>query len=258
VAVTDCLNFGNPERPDVYFQMQSVVHGIAEACRALATPVISGNVSLYNETGERSVYPTPVIGMLGILEDVTRHCRPAFKVAFDEVFLLGAPIEQPVEALGGSEYLKTERGIIGGRLALDLQLEARVQRATLGAIRQGIVSTAHDCSDGGLAVALAEMCLASTSGVKGRGLGLDAANTVLGRRLDAALFGETQSRIIVTVGPLDRARLLEIAGGLGVPAYLIGRVSAEPRFRLGPIDLPLDTLRDAYEHGLERALTAGG
>jgi phosphoribosylformylglycinamidine synthase len=257
VAVTDCLNFGNPERPDVYFQMQSVIHGIAEACRALATPVISGNVSLYNETGERSVYPTPVIGMLGILEDVTRYCRPAFKVAGDEVFLLGAPIEQPVQALGGSEYLKTEHGIIGGRLALDLQLEERVQRATLGAIRQGIVGSAHDCSDGGLAVALAEMCLASTGGVDRRGLGLDAANAVLGRRLDAALFGETQSRIIVTVGSLNRARLLEIAGGLGVPAYLIGRVSAEPRFRLGPIDLPLDTLRDAYENGLERALTQG-
>jgi phosphoribosylformylglycinamidine synthase len=249
VAVTDCLNFGNPERADVYFQMQSVIHGIAEACRALATPVISGNVSLYNETEERAIYPTPVIGMLGILDDVAMHCRPAFKSPGDEIFLLGAPLEQPLGALGGSEYLKLVHGIIGGRLSLDLQLEERVQRATLGAIRRGIVSAAHDCSDGGLAVALAEMSLAG-------GFGLDAADTTIGRRVDAALFGETQSRIIVSIRPHHRVGLLEIARGLSVPASLIGRVSAEPGFRLGPIDLPLDDLRESHENGLERALTA--
>jgi phosphoribosylformylglycinamidine synthase len=247
VAVTDCLNFGNPERADVYFEMQSVIHGIAEACRALATPVISGNVSLYNETGERAIYPTPVIGMLGLLDDVTQHCRSAFQNPGDEVFVLGSTIEQPVVALGGSEYLKLEHGIIGGRLTLDLQLEERVQRAALGAIRQRVVNVAHDCSDGGLAVALAEMCLAGN-------LGLDAAAAPLGSRLDAALFGEAQSRIVVAIRPHDRGRLLEVAGGFGVPAYLVGRVVAEPRFRLGPVDVPLDALRDAYSNGLERAL----
>jgi phosphoribosylformylglycinamidine synthase len=246
-AVTDCLNFGNPERPDVYFQMQSVIHGIAEACRALATPVISGNVSLYNETEERAIYPTPVIGMIGILDDVAMHCRPAFKGPGDEVFLLGAPLELPVEALGGSEHLKLAHGIIGGRLSLDLQLEERVQRATLGAIRRGIVTAAHDCSDGGLAVALAEMCLSG-------GYGLDAADSAIGRRVDAALFGETQSRIIVSIRPHHRVVLLEIARGLDVRASLIGRVSADFRFRLGPMNLPLADLRDAYENGLQRAL----
>jgi phosphoribosylformylglycinamidine synthase len=260
VAVTDCLNFGNPERADVYFEMQSVIHGIAEACRALATPVISGNVSLYNETGERSVYPTPVIGMLGILDDVTRYCRPAFQSPGDEVFLLGATVEQPIEALGGSEYLKLEHGIIGGRLRLDLQLEERVQRATLGAIRQGIVNAAHDCSDGGLAVALSEMCLASIPRGSGldltNALGLDAGAAPIGTRLDAAMFGETQSRIVVAINPYDRARLLELAGGFSVPVYLLGRVSAEPRFRLGPVDLALTDLWNAYENGFERALTA--
>ncbi|MCH8050901.1 MAG: phosphoribosylformylglycinamidine synthase subunit PurL, partial [Chloroflexi bacterium] len=133
VAVTDCLNFGDPERPDVYYQMQAVVRGIAEACDALGTPVISGNVSLYNETGGQPIYPTPVIGMLGILDDVTRHCTMT-PAPGDELFLLGSSVEQRLETLGASEYLRLEHGKIGGRLHIDLQLEGRVQRAALAAI----------------------------------------------------------------------------------------------------------------------------
>ncbi len=198
VAVTDCLNFGNPERPEVYFQMQEVIRGIADACSELGTPVISGNVSLYNETDERAVYPTPVIGMLGILDDVTRHCRMAFEREGDDVFLLGSLIEQPVASLAGSEYLKEVHGLIGGALKFDMSLEARVQRAALALIRQGLATACHDCSDGGLAVALAEMCLAA-------GKGLDATAAILGPRVDAALFGEAQSRIVVAIRP-DRGR----------------------------------------------------
>ena len=248
VAVTDCLNFGNPERPEVYYQMQEVIRGIADACNALATPVISGNVSLYNETGEQAVYPTPVIGMLGLLEDVTVRAQPAFANEGDEVFLLGSTLEQPVAALAGSEYLKELHRLVGGRLSIDLALEERVQRTALAAVRQHVATACHDCSDGGLAVALAEMCLAGERG-------LDGANAVLGPRLDAALFGEAQSRIVVTVRPGERGALEGIARGLAVPLAYIGRVSGEGRFRLGPIDLPLAELRDAYEHGLERALT---
>ncbi len=252
VAVTDCLNFGNPERPDVYFQMQAVIQGIADACDALGTPVISGNVSLYNETGDRPVYPTPVIGMLGILEDAAQHCRMAMRDEGDEVFLVGSHIEQKQEALGGSEYIKTEHGLIGGRLEIDLQLEGRVQRAVLAAIRQGVAAAAHDCSDGGLAVALAEMCIAG-------GKGLDASGAVLGARPTASLFAETQSRIIVTVKPPDRERLAQITGGLNVPVQHIGRVTAEKRLRIGAaVDATLDELRDAYEGGLPRALGAEG
>jgi phosphoribosylformylglycinamidine synthase len=246
VAVTDCLNFGNPERPHVYHQMQAAVHGIAEACDALGTPVISGNVSLYNETGEQPVYPTPVIGMLGILDDVTQHCtmRPS---AGDELFVLGSHIEQQVASLGASEYLRLAHGVTGGRLEIDLQLEARVQRAALAAIRQGVVTAAHDCSDGGLAVALAEMSLSADAC-------LDAAGAMMGARLDAALFGEAQSRIVVAVKPERRGELLRIAESLSVPLERIGVVTDDGRFRLGPLDLPLADLRDAYEHGLERAL----
>ncbi|TMB99327.1 MAG: phosphoribosylformylglycinamidine synthase subunit PurL [Chloroflexi bacterium] len=246
-AVTDCLNFGNPERPDVYFQMQSVVHGIAEACRALSTPVISGNVSLYNETAGQAIYPTPVIGMLGILDDVTKRCSMAFAGSGDDVFLLGSAIEQPAGALAGSEYLTREHGIVGGRLNVDLGLEERVQRTALAAIKQGLAIACHDCSDGGLAVALAEMALAGERG-------LDAASASLGTRLDAALFGEAQSRILVSIRPESRAALQQIAAGLSVPMERIGRVSEDKRFRLGPIDLPLNEIKESYEGGLERAL----
>src|SRR5437773_2652881 len=204
VAVTDCLNFGNPERPEVYYQMQEVIRGIGDACSELGTPVISGNVSLYNETDDRSIYPTPVIGMLGILDDVTRHCGMAFANDADEVFVLGAMLEQPAASLAGSEYLKEIRGLIGGRLTMDLGLEARLHRAVLALIRQRIATAAHDCSDGGLAVALAEMCLAG-------GKGIEASGADLGLRLDAALFGQAQSRIVIATRPGERGAIDQLA-----------------------------------------------
>ncbi|TET95056.1 MAG: phosphoribosylformylglycinamidine synthase II, partial [Dehalococcoidia bacterium] len=245
-AITDCLNFGNPERPEVYYEMQEVIRGMAAACAALGTPVISGNVSLYNETGEQAVYPTPVIGMLGLLDDVSKHCSPGLTNEGDEVFLLGAALEQPAAALAASEYLKLEHGLLGGRLEIDLDLEARVQRAALAAIRQGVATACHDCSDGGLAVALAEMCLHG-------GLGLDASSAPAVPRLDAALFGEAQSRILVAVPTARREELLAIARGMNIPFAYVGRVGGD-RLRLWSLDLSLAELREAYEGGLERAL----
>jgi phosphoribosylformylglycinamidine synthase len=250
VAVTDCLNFGNPERPDVYFQMQAVIQGIADACDALGTPVISGNVSLYNETGDKPVYPTPVIGVLGILDDVEQNRGMAFRNEGDEVFLIGSHLDQPLDALGGSEYLKLEHGLVGGRLDIDLQLEARVQRVVLAGIKQDVITAAHDCSDGGLAVALAEMCLAGDKG-------LDASSAAFGVRVAAALFGEPQSRIVVTVKEDSRQALLGIAETMNVPVQHVGRVTAEPRMVMGPIDARLDDLRAAYEGSLPEALGAG-
>jgi phosphoribosylformylglycinamidine synthase subunit PurL len=248
VAVTDCLNFGNPERPEVYYQMQEVIRGISDACSELGTPVVSGNVSLYNETGDQVIYPTPVIGMLGILDDVTRHCRMAFANDGDELFILGARLEQPAASLAGSQYLKEVHGVIGGPLTMDLGLEARLHRAVLALIRQRIATSAHDCSDGGLAVALAEMCLAA-------GKGIDTSGADLGLRLDAALFGETQSRVIIATRQGERGAIDQITRAGDIPFARIGRVTAEPRFRLGPINLSLDELRDAYENGLEQALS---
>ncbi|MEO8457883.1 MAG: phosphoribosylformylglycinamidine synthase subunit PurL [Chloroflexota bacterium] len=249
VAVTDCLNFGNPEKPNVYFQMEAVIHGIADACDALGTPVISGNVSLYNESGGRPVYPTPVIGMLGILEDVTKRCDMAFANEGDEVFVVGAHLEQSVDALGGSEYLKLEHGLVGGKLDIDLQREARLHLAILAGIRQDVINAAHDCSDGGLAVALAEMCIAGNKG-------LDGSNAMLGAKLAPALFGEAQSRIIVTV-PADNVQALAgIANNNGLQLERIGVVTADQRLKLGPIDATVDELRGAFEGGLPRALGA--
>ncbi|MEK7247051.1 MAG: phosphoribosylformylglycinamidine synthase subunit PurL [Chloroflexota bacterium] len=247
VAVTDCLNFGNPERPDVYFQMEAVIHGIADACAALGTPVISGNVSLYNETSDRPVYPTPVIGMLGILDDVTRYCTPALKNDGDHVFLIGSHIEQPQDSLGGSEYLKLAHGLVGGKLDIDLQREARMQMAVLAAIRQGVVNAAHDCSDGGFAVTLAEMCIAGDKGI-------DASNAMLGPRLAPTLFGEAQSRIVVTVPEDKREALVALVQGAGVPLEYVGRVTSDPTVRLGTLAVPVADMRDAWSNGLERAL----
>ncbi|HLB26391.1 MAG TPA: phosphoribosylformylglycinamidine synthase subunit PurL, partial [Dehalococcoidia bacterium] len=242
VAVTDCLNFGNPERPEVYYQMREVIHGMAVACQVLDTPVISGNVSLYNETGGQAVYPTPVVGMLGLLDDVTKHCRPGLTNEGDELFLLGASLEQPASALAASEYLKLEHRLIGGRLEIDLDLEARVQRAALAAQRQGLATACHDCSDGGLAVALAEMCLAGgpSTGLRA-GLGLDGSAAPAVSRLDASLFGEAQSRILVAVPPDRREALLAIAAGMNVPAAFVGRAGGE-RLRLWSLDLTLAEL----------------
>jgi phosphoribosylformylglycinamidine synthase len=247
VAITDCLNFGDPNRPEVYYQMEQVIGGMAEACQKLGIPVISGNVSLYNETGGQAVHPSPVIGMLGLLEDVSGRCPMAFTKEGQEVFLLGGELEGHGSALAGSEYLKEVHGLVGGRPSLDLDLEVRVQRAALAAIGEGLAKACHDCSEGGLAVALAEMCIAG-------GLGLDACGADIGGRLDAALFGEGQSRIVMAVAPEAGQRVVEVAAAHEVPIAHIGRVGGE-RLVVGRyIDLALAELAAAYEGGLERAL----
>ena len=247
VAITDCLNFGDPNRPDVYYQMEQVIGGMAAACHKLGIPVISGNVSLYNETAGQPVYPSPVIGMLGLLADVSRRCPMAFAQEGQEVFLLGGELAGDASALAGSEYLKEAHGLVAGRPAIDLDREVGVQRAALAAIGEGLATACHDCSEGGLAVALAEMCIAG-------GLGLDASGLNFAGRLDAALFGEGQSRIVMAVAPEARQRLVEVAAAHDVPIAYIGRVAGQ-RLLLGRyIDLALAELAAAYGGGVERAL----
>ncbi|MCL4231685.1 MAG: phosphoribosylformylglycinamidine synthase subunit PurL [Dehalococcoidia bacterium] len=239
VAVTDCLNFGNPEKPDVYYTLEHCIRGIAEACSVFGTPVVSGNVSLYNETAGRPVYPTPVVGMLGLLEDVTKHLRAAFGRPGAEAWLLGATLDQDAATLGGSEYLEAAHGRVAGLPSIDLEAEQRLHRLVLNANGEGLLLSAHDCADGGLAVALAEACLLGDVGFKG--------DCEVSGRLDAALFGEAQGRIVVSVRPGAASRLVAMARELSVPVSKLGTTTEERRMRLGPIDVAIGELRAAYE-----------
>ena len=247
IALTDCLNFGDPVKPAIAYQLEQCIRGMSEACRVLGVPVISGNVSLYNETRGEAVYPTPVVGALGLLEDVTRHATMAFKREGDVVVLLGVDkVQGDASTLGGSEYLEQLHALVAGRPAIDLALEARVQRACLRLVREGVVRSAHDCSDGGLAVALAESAIVG-------GLGFDGDFQVSGR-WDAALFGEAQSRIVVSLSPDRLPDLQRIAADEGVPWARLGVVGGH-RFTLASLlDLPLGEVTQAWKGGLEEGL----
>ena len=250
LALTDCLNFGNPERPEIYYQLEWCVRGIARACRALGVPVVSGNVSLYNESQGQAILPTPILGGLGLLEDAARHTRAAWVEEGLAVFLLGqGDWRTRVSDLAGSEYLQAVQGKVAGRPAIDLSLEGRVQELGRRAIREGVVASAHDCSDGGLAVALAES--ASAGGIGFRG---GPALARLPRRWDAALFGERQSRIVVSLLPEQRPRLERLAADLEVPVLELGTTGGS-HFRLGLyLDLPLAEVADAWTESLARRL----
>jgi phosphoribosylformylglycinamidine synthase len=208
IGATNCLNFGNPERPEIMWQIVEAIEGIAEACRALDVPITGGNVSLYNETDGRAIYPTPIIGVVGLLEDASRVQTRAFRGAGDAVIVLGEDRGE----LGGSEYLKTVHGLVRGEApALDLAREAALIRLVTDCASAGLLRSAHDCSDGGVAVTLAECCFDTG------GTGVTAE---LGTELE--LFSESASRIIVSVDASKEKDLLSRAAAAGVPARRIG------------------------------------
>ncbi|AIQ27415.1 MULTISPECIES: phosphoribosylformylglycinamidine synthase subunit PurL [unclassified Paenibacillus] len=217
LAITDNLNFGSPEKPEIFWQMERAVDGMAEACRVLDTPVIGGNVSLYNENASGAIYPTPVVGMVGLVEDTDHITTQAFKQEGDSILLLGVTKAE----LGGSEFQYAVHGVTEGRPPeLDLATERKLLDAVLAAIRSGLVRSAHDLSEGGLAGALAESCI---SGKTGANIELSAG----GLRPDVALFSESQSRIILTSAP-DRAEELKAAvAAYGVPVEIIGTVGGD-------------------------------
>lgn len=221
IALTDCLNFGSPERPDIFYQFEQCIMGLADACRALSIPVIGGNVSLYNETSGVAVYPTPVVGMAGLIEDVRKAVGMGLKQAGDNLVLLGPSQPAEGDGLGGSEYASMMLGQPHGRPApLDADLELRVQRCYLQAVECGIIRAAHDVSDGGIVVALAEMCLVG-------GYGIDLMlPTSAGLRPDAACFGEWPSRIIAEVDDVGVTQLQALAQSANVPFTVIGKVGA--------------------------------
>ncbi|OXT15367.1 phosphoribosylformylglycinamidine synthase II [Bacillus sp. OG2] len=211
LAITDCLNFGNPEKPEIFWQLEKAADGMSSACLALNTPVIGGNVSLYNETNGTAVYPTPVVGMVGLVEDVDHVTTQSFKQAGDLIYLLG---ETKAE-FGGSELQKLVHGEIFGKAPeLDLEKEARNQEQVLKAIRAGLVSSAHDLAEGGLAVAAAESVIGSE--------GLGASIRISGDET-SALFSESQSRFLLTVKKEDQQAFESMTD-----AILIGEVTDEP------------------------------
>ncbi|MGE5396200.1 MAG: phosphoribosylformylglycinamidine synthase subunit PurL [Chitinophagales bacterium] len=214
LALTNCLNFGNPQKPEVFWQFVNAIKGMAEASRALNTPVVSGNVSLYNETrGGEAVYPTPVVGMVGVLEDINQRLDMSFKQEGDVIILLGLP-----EAyIAGSEYLAVFHGLEAGEVKpVDLQMEKNLTELLVGLAQQGILQSAHDTAEGGLAVCLAESALKA-----GIGSRVELAGD---GRVDARLFGEGTGRVIVTAKDAAAEQVLEQAKKIGVPAAVIGSV----------------------------------
>jgi phosphoribosylformylglycinamidine synthase len=259
IGLTDCLNYGNPERPEVMWQFILSIEGIADACKALNVPVVSGNVSFYNETNGLNIYPTPILGMVGLIEQADKAMTQWFKQAGDAIILLGATRED----LGGTEYLRVVHHREQGEPPyLNLETETALHACVLKVIREGLVQSAHDCSDGGLAVALAECCVSAPENPLGAVVRL-TGHTI---RRDALLFGESQSRVILSVKPAQADKLLGIAKDLGVPAAKIGTVGGErlvidvDAAKQAPaclVDADLKTLLDKWGNSLERALGNG-
>jgi phosphoribosylformylglycinamidine synthase len=219
LGLTDCLNFGSPERPEILWQFSEAIDGIAEACQALSIPVVGGNVSFYNETLGRAILPTPVIGMAGLIEDADLRATQWFKEPGDRVALVGPD----AVSLGGSEYLWTLHRTLAGRLApLDLAVERAVQGACRAAIGARLVRSAHDCAEGGLAVTLAECCVSGPAPVGAEvDLPVDAAAIAL------ALYGEGPSRVVVSVPPEGERHFERLMGEFAVPWRWLGRVGGE-------------------------------
>jgi phosphoribosylformylglycinamidine synthase subunit PurL len=221
IGATNCLNFGNPEKPEIMWQFVEAVEGLAEACRALDIPITGGNVSLYNETDGKAIYPTPIIGVVGVIEDASCVLGRAFRDRGTDVVMLG----DADTGLGGSEYLKTIHGMVAGEAPrVDLSAERALTALLTRAAAERLIQSAHDCSDGGIAVTLAE-CTFDSGGI---GCEVDIPTPAVEDRASAwtslgALFGEAGGRVVASVKPEHRAALLQLAREAGVAATLIGR-----------------------------------
>jgi phosphoribosylformylglycinamidine synthase len=252
IGATNCLNFGNPQRPEIMWQFAEAVAGIGEACRALDLPITGGNVSLYNETEGQPILPTPVLGVVGVIEDASHVLSRTWPAEGLDIVLLGDNAGE----LGGSEYLKTVHGLIRGvPPMLDLGRERALQTLLVEAAAAGWVGSAHDCADGGFAVALAECCFDSPGG--GADVAIGAASSDGGvERLAATLFGESATRAIVSIRPDQMPAFLAAASKLGVPARAIGRTGGN-RLRISVddvvvINVPLAEAQAQWRDGLAR------
>jgi phosphoribosylformylglycinamidine synthase len=250
-AVTDCLNFGNPEKPESFWQFKNCVEGIRDTCRSFKIAVVSGNVSFYNESPKSAINPTPAIGMIGILNDINKSCSQNFKQEGDTIILLGYCRQE----LGATEYLKEIHHLTKGDVPqLDLKLEQAVQKTALKAIEKGLVNSAHDCSEGGLAVALAECCVSN----KDKKIGANINKLNYDMRLDALLFGESQSRIILSCSKDSVGKLRKIALGFKAPFYVIGKTGGRVLRILNDTEeliyLSLEDLNEEWSGSLKKKI----
>lgn len=244
VAITNCLNYGNPYDPEIYWQFKESIEGIRDACRILETPVTGGNVSFYNESKNYTVYPTPVIGMLGIIDDINFILSTDFKEPNDYIILIGNLIGD----INGSEYLKTIHKIIAADAPyLDLDYEKRLYETILTLNKLKLLNSAHDVSEGGIAIALAEICILSNLG----------ANIKINKfkRLDYLLFGEEQSRIIVSINSDKLRSFKNICEKFNIEYYILGRVINEPILKINEkIILRIDEIKEIYTNSLEKIM----
>jgi phosphoribosylformylglycinamidine synthase len=256
LGITDCLNFGNPERPEVFYQFREACRGIADACRALDTPVTGGNVSFYNESPTGAVDPTPVIGMIGLLPRVDRAVPSHARATGDVVFVLG---ETRAE-LGGSAFWEACLGFVGGQPPrVDLETERRLIELLVTGAERGLFRSAHDCSHGGLAVALAEVAMGGPYEEGGFGLDVDLTAHRSPLTAHELLFSESHGRAVITCAPERAAAVQALAGELGVPAVRVGSVGpVNGSFRIalrdGSVDEPVVRLRDVYFSAIPRRM----
>jgi phosphoribosylformylglycinamidine synthase len=257
IGLTDCLNFGNPERPDIMWQFVLAIEGLKDACEHFRIPIVSGNVSFYNETNGLSIYPTPMLGMVGLIEEADRAMTQWFLADGDAIVLLGKTRDD----LGGSEYLKVlQHREQGSPPLLNLETEKALHEFVLNVIHEGLIQSAHDCSDGGFAVALAECCISGPGTSHGAVVKLELGSL----RRDALLFGESQSRIVLSIRRDALELVLRRAAEAGIPAAHIGTVGGdrliidvEPGTHSEGcrIDLPIEKARDHWAHAIEERLT---
>jgi len=266
LAITNCLNFGNPYKPEVYYQFREAIRGIGDACRTLNTPVTGGNVSFYNESPDYAVYPTPTIGMVGLIEDINYTTTSYFKNEGDLIAVIGIPLNPPpakagqilkegmtihtTDGIGGSEYLKLiHNKVIGDAPDIDPEYEKKLQTAVLQIIRSRMANSAHDISDGGLAVALAECCIMN----RNQNIGCDAQYEYTGRK-DFSLFNESQSRIIVSLNPSHETKCEKICEKNGISFNVIGNVTGSLIKINKEINLPLEKINDAYFNSISKIM----
>lgn len=243
LAITDCLNFGNPEKPGIFWQFEEAVSGMADACRYFGIPVVSGNVSFYNESFGRAIYPTPTVGMIGLLEDVERHCTASFKQEGSIIILIG----ETKDDLGGSEYLKVVQGKVGGLPPkIDLGVELKNQELCRRAIENKVLLSAHDCSEGGLAVALVECCIVGEVGAAIE-LGIKGASP---KEIIEALFSESQSRIVVSLEPKNLSRFERLASEIGAKYEIIGKVTGDRVIIDDKINLLVLEMKEPWQRAL--------